>query len=283
MIIQKTISKEALNYSFLFSICSIITDRKEYLLMKQSFEDSGFTGDCEFIMADNTGGNHFNAYEAILRFIQESQATYIVLVHQDIRCIDSKAQLLKCLNDLTITDNKWAVCGNAGCKGYHQDIIHINNAGTIIKSENLPTRVYSLDENLLIINKASGISISSNLSGFHLYGTDLCIIADFLGYTCYVIPFMVKHLSHGNLKDLDKHIKSFTNSYGKKIRSRYIQTTCTRFYLSNSVFKNKFYNFPLIFFFIKAIQRIKLLIQLLVKGNQHKKTKTYEKEIIVNS
>ena len=94
-------------------------------------------------------------------------------------------------------------------------------------------------KNLLIINKATSVTISSDISGFHLYGTDLCIIADFLGYNCYVIPFMVKHLSLGNLKELSKHVDRFIDLYGKKIRSRYVETTCTKFYLSNSPFNRR--------------------------------------------
>ena len=244
-----SLSKETLPPAYTFSICSIVTNLEEYAVMKQSFESCGFTDDCEYIIADNTNGNMFDAYRAIAGFIRESQSQYLMIVHQDIRCIDNRSQLLKCIAAISRLDSKWALCGNAGAIGYHQDILHINNNGKIVRHTNLPARVNSLDENLLIINRSTPITISSDLGGFHLYGTDLCIIADFLGYSSYVIPFMVKHLSHGNLKDLDKHVNRFINSYGSKIRSRYMQTTCTKFYLSNSIFKNKVYNFPPVFFF----------------------------------
>ena len=72
---------------------------------------------------------------------------------------------------------------------------------------------------------------------------------------------MVKHLSLGNLKDLKKHVGKFVNLYGKKIRSRYMETTCTKFYLSNSSFKNKVYNSSVIFFLVKFWQKIKLGFQ----------------------
>jgi len=245
-------------------------------MMKQSFELCGFVDDCEYLVADNTQSNEFDAYQAITRFIRESKGKYLLIVHQDVRCIDMKSQLVKCLDDLSVMDNKWAVCGNAGAIGYHQFVHYINNAGKIIKHTNLPARVNSLDENFLIINKATSVTISSDLSGFHLYGTDLCIIADFLGYNCYVIPFLVKHLSLGNLKELDKHLDQFLYLYGKKIRSRYVETTCTKFYLSNSILKNKIYNSPFVFFLVKATQRIKLLFKRLSKTNPYKKTISYE-------
>ncbi|HKZ65866.1 MAG TPA: hypothetical protein VJ111_05910 [Chitinophagaceae bacterium] len=270
--IYKSLSTTTKPATYLFSVCSIITSEEEYTLMRQSFEACGFTDDCEYIIADNTKSNNFDAYRAISRFIRESQGKYLIIVHQDVRCIDNKSRLEKCLNDLSHMDDKWAICGNAGAIGYHQFVHHINNAGRIIINANLPARVSSLDENLLIINKATSITISPDLTGFHLYGTDLCIIADFLGYNCYVIPFMVKHLSLGNLKELSKNVTRFIDQYGKKIRSRYVETTCTKFYLSNSVFKNKLCNSSFIFFFIKAGQRIKLFSKRLSKPSLHKKT-----------
>ena len=276
MMTYKNLSTTTTIPSCQFSICCIVSDLQEYSTMRQSFETSGFTHSCEYIIADNTQGNIFDAYQAINRFIRESQGMYLIVVHQDVRCIDNKYQLEKCLNDLSQIDDKWAICGNAGAIGYHQFVYHITNGGKIIKHTNLPARVSSLDENFLIINTKSSITISSDISGFHLYGTDLCIIADFLGYSCYVIPFMVRHLSLGNLKELSKNADKFIDHYGRKIRSRYMETTCTKFYLSNSVFKNKIYNFPFVFFFVKALQRIKLLSKRLSKTNPHKKTITIE-------
>lgn len=272
-----TISKVAKPAACAFSIGCIVTSMEEYTVMRESFEQCGFTSDCEYLVANNTNGNEFDAYRAIAGFIRESNGKYLVIVHQDVRCIDPKSKLLKCLDDLSDMDNKWSVCGNAGAMGYHQFVHYINNAGKITTNSNLPARVSSLDENFLIINLSASITTSADLSGFHLYGTDLCIIADFLGYTTYVIPFMVKHLSLGNLKDLDQHIHRFIDLYGRKIRSRYVETTCTKFYLSNSVFKNRLYNQPFIFFFIKRFQQFKLLFKRMTKLNPHKKIVSYEK------
>ena len=244
--------------------------------MKESFESAGFTNDCEYLVADNCGGNRFDAYAAIRFFVQQAKGKYLVVVHQDVRCIDSVQQLHDCLEQLNALDSKWAVCGNAGCMGYHEDLMHINIKGKIVTSRNLPGKVTSLDENLLIINASTGVTVSSDLSGFHLYGTDICLIAAALGYSTYVIPFMVKHLSFGNLKDLKKHIHLFVKDYGKKLESRFIATTCTKFYLSNSVFKNKLLNFPPVFTFVKMVQRIKQVRKLARLGDVHKTTVVYE-------
>jgi hypothetical protein len=238
-----------------FCICTIVTNKDEYNLMKSSFEKAGFVQNTNYLIADNTNGNLFNAYEAIRRFLQESDATYTIIAHQDVRCIDSVEILNDCIRNLDKKDKNWAICGNAGGLDYKKIFYHIDNNGDIRKSPNLPKPVFSLDENLLIIKTEKQLSISDDIKTFHFYGTDLCIIADFLGYTCYVIPFLVQHLSKGNLADMNVKKPNFIEGYGKKLRSRFIQTTCTKFYFSNSKNKNNFYNNKFIFFWLKLFKR----------------------------
>jgi hypothetical protein len=271
-----SISSVVAEPAYSFSFCTIVNDMEEYKVMKESFESRGFISGCEYLVADNCSGNRFDAYTAIRHFITQAKGKYLVIVHQDVRCIDDRQQLTRCLDQLTLLDNKWAVCGNAGCNGYHTDLMHINIAGKIVASKNLPGKVTSLDENLLIINSSNAVTVSADLSGFHLYGTDICIVAATLGYTCYVIPFMVKHLSYGNMKDLQLHIRRFTDAYGKKLSSRFIATTCTKFYISNSVFKTRLLNYGPIFSMVKFVQRIKQLRKLSREGDVYKTTVVHE-------
>ena len=244
-------------YTRLFSICTIVNNFEEYGAMKQSFIDKGFANNCEYLVADNSDKNNFDAYSAIRRFLQDAGGQYVILVHQDVRCIDSAGKLLSSLNLLEEKDPLWAVCGNAGGQGYKNFVINMDDNGKLKKSTGLPKQVSSLDENLIIIKSDSHLSISSDINSFHLYGTDICIIADFLGYHCYVIDFMVKHLSSGNLTQLEEFVPTFVNIYGRKLRERFVQTTCTKFYLGSSESKNKLYNKPSVFFWIKAFTRLK--------------------------
>ncbi|RYG34272.1 MAG: hypothetical protein EOO01_32425 [Chitinophagaceae bacterium] len=216
------LQKEPSTHSF--SICTIVTRFDEYEEMKRSFEQCGFTGSCEYIVADNSRQNQFDAFTAINQFLREAKGEYIIIVHQDVRCIDPMTRLQEILSNLTLSDDRWAVCGNAGAIGYHQDLRYLVNGGKTVTHENLPARVYSLDENLLIVRRSAHLVVSADLQGFHLYAADLCLIADFLGYRCYVIPFMVNHLSLGNLKDLRLHMDGFLKQYGRKLRGRFIQT-----------------------------------------------------------
>jgi hypothetical protein len=248
-------------YPLQFCICTIVTNMEEYDLMKESFENAGFLNDCEYLIADNCNGNVFDGYSAIRRFLQESKATYTLIVHQDVRCQDNIEELLECLNDLNKKDNNWALCGNAGGAGYNNIVYHINNNG-VRKTEGLPERVFSLDENFLLIKTNTQLTISADIGGFHYYGTDLSIVADFLGYSSYVIPFMVEHLSKGNLEDLELKKPAFLSIYGRKLRPRFVQTSCDKFYLGNSTLQNKFYNSGPIFFWLKAKKNILKLLKI---------------------
>ncbi len=267
------LEKNIFNHPLKFSICTLVNDNVEYELMKNSFEQNGFANDCEYLIADNTHKNEFDAYEAISHFLKIAKGTYILVVHQDVRVVDNKKMLEACLKNLSIKDPSWAICGNAGCRGYHEDILHISYDSHADLTEGLPLAVNSLDENFLLIKKDSNLTISPNLKGFHLYGTDLCIIANFLGYKAYVIPFMVKHLSKGNLESLKHHEQEFIETYGEKLKVGYIQTTCTKFYISNSKRKNKFYNNAIIFFIVKQFQRYPYLF----KKKENKLIKKYVK------
>ena len=268
------LKKNKFEFEFQFSICTIVNDMNEYLIMKQSFEENGFTKDCEYIIADNTVENEFDAYESISHFLKVANGLYVLVVHQDIRVKDNVEKLKSCLLELTNKDAAWAVCGNAGSRGYHESILHISYDSHKDLTDELPIKVNSLDENFLIIRKSSNMTVSPNLKGFHLYGTDLCIIAHFLGYNCYVIEFMVQHLSKGNIGSLKIYENVFVMQYGDKMKLGYIQTTCTQFYLSNSKKLNKFLNMPPIFFIVKQFQRYPYLLKSFKKKTA---VKTYVK------
>jgi hypothetical protein len=256
MVQNTVIQKNAKYHSVAFSICTIVNDMVEYEVMKSTFLEKGFASDCEYIIADNCSGNTINAYEAISHFLKVAKGEFLIIVHQDVRAVDDVVILRSCLNNLDNKDSNWAICGNAGGADYRKLFYYIEDGGDVRKSEHLPQRVFSLDENLLIIKAEKRLAISADVNSFHFYGTDLCIISDFLGYSSYVIPFMVQHLSKGNLKDMELKKPGFIKFYGQKLRSRFIQTTCTKFYLGSSSFKNKFYNSSIVFTFIKLYRRL---------------------------
>ncbi len=246
---------------FVFSICTLVTNWDEYNDMRQSFERKGFTGDCcEYLIADNSNGNVYDAYTAINRFFSLSQAEYTILIHQDTLCFDTYGHLLDILTKMDAVDEKWAVCGNAGGIYPHKLFFHLRYGGVDYSCGGLPQLVCSLDENFLLVKNSRRLSVSSDLKGFHLYGTDICLIAKFLGYTSYVIPFYIHHKSSGNYHKLHDDKEQFIKIYQKKFPSKVVRTSCLKFYLSNSTSRNKLYNIGFMFFWVKAFYKLKFMV-----------------------
>ena len=105
-------------------------------------------------------------------------------------------------------------------------------------SKIFPQKIRTLDENfqLLIIQQTWQYN---NIGGFHLYGSDLCIIADILGYSSYVINFHVYHKSGGNADDVFLSTKKVLLLNIKKPELDF-RTTSTYLFISNSKSKTGF-------------------------------------------
>lgn len=76
---------------------------------------------------------------------------------------------------------------------------------------------------------------SRDLSGFHLYGADICLVADVLGWSAWVIDFHIEHLSPGR-KDAsfaEAEVR-FREKWSRALRPRWLQTTCTLLRLSGN-------------------------------------------------
>jgi hypothetical protein len=72
------------------------------------------------------------------------------------------------------------------------------------------------------------------LSGFHFYGTDLCLNAVREGRTAYIVGFPVTHLSSGNFDNPEfvRAKNSFEDRWRPRLFFGVIQTTCVRMTIS---------------------------------------------------
>jgi len=224
-----------------------------YRAMVDSFSSRGFTADnSEFLYFDNTDGNGVDAFQGINLFLTRARGRFVIVCHQDIELVDGERVLFRKLMELNQLASNWALAGNAGGYKLGRVSVRISDSsyGENFSSEDFPRQVYSLDENFLVLNSEARLATSRHLTGFHFYGTDLCLTADFLGHTSYTIDFLVRHRGGEALKStLDNRASRAGGGFEysrscliasstSRFRPRWIQTTCTRLFLSASPLLN---------------------------------------------
>lgn len=247
-----------MSFSYKFTFCTLVTKYDEYKEMVLSAKKVGFDGeDVEFLYFDNFNSNGFDGFNGINRAIKEARGEYLIFCHQDILFnYDDRKNLENCIQELEEIDSRWAVAGNAGVREDGRAIMRITDPNNInVQRGGFPGEVVSLDENFLVINRKQSISCSTYLSGFHLYGTDICQNAIDMGLKSYVINFHLLHKSPGNIDDsFYKSREKFINFYNKRKKPKLIWTMCTVFYISNNKLINFLYKFN---FVIKLNKKIK--------------------------
>jgi hypothetical protein len=218
-----------------YSICVFVTGYEQYAEMIESFVCHGFTyNDCEYLYIDNTKGDVYEAYAGINKFLTIARGTYIIICHQDLVLLsDGRKKLDVVLDELTRRDPTWGVCGNSG--GIHPGRLAIRITdphGDNQFTESLPAKVTALDENFLLVRRDANLAVSRDLEGFHLYGTDLCLVAQFLGYSAYVVDFHLRHLSRGPKDPSYQDIRSaLIAKHSRALRPRLTTTTTTFVFL----------------------------------------------------
>ena len=133
--------------------------------------------------------------------IDKSENDLIVFVHQDmILPGDWLGQIESALVYLEEKDPNWGVLG---CYGKTQaneghGYVFQSGPGFIGAPFELPERVQTLDEIVLILRKSSGLRFDESLSHYHLYGTDICLRAEQSGRRNYSVPAFCVHNTNQN-------------------------------------------------------------------------------------
>ena len=197
--------------------------------MVESFEKGGFdSARCEYLSIDNITGNRAEAYGGINHFLQAAKGDYIIICHQDILLLENGIRELDArIRELDALDPHWGVLGNAGINYKNREVLNLTNPNGPVKKGNLPCKVQSLDENFLLFKKSADLRVSRDLSGFHFYGTEACLIAQLLGYTCWVIDFRLHHKSRGSFNvDFYRMYFEVSRKYQRLCKPRLIGTCC---------------------------------------------------------
>jgi hypothetical protein len=216
---------ELLTSGIHYSICTLVTRPSEYETMRRSFVAGGFGGeDCEYLFIDNSRSNDVDAFQGYNRFLAEAKGKYIILCHQDIVLIaDPRDVLDKRLAELEKADPDWGLCGNAGATTTGAQEIRISDryGEDTTRGGPFPAAVMSLDENFIVARRDANLALSHDLHGFHWYGSDICIVADVLGYKSYVIDFHLRHGGKGNVdRRFHEGLAAIAAKYQRAFRPR---------------------------------------------------------------
>lgn len=228
----RAITQESAHEGMAFTIATLVTDKPAYRSMRASFAAAGFTGaDCEYIYIDNTTAPQVCAYAGLNRALSTARGRHVILCHQDVRMIpggDDRAALEARLDELSERDADWALVGNAGGVAPGRLAVRISDPhGAGRHVGDLPAVVTTLDENFIVVRYAANLGLSRDLTGFHFYGSDLCLSAATLGWRAYVIDFHIEHLSPGHRSpDFEAGREAFRAKWSNAFRPRWLQTTC---------------------------------------------------------
>lgn len=215
-----------------FSVCTLVRNEENYARLLASFEAHGFTRDnTQFIAIDNRETNNLDGYSALRAVLPELDGEYVLFTHDDVELIsDGADDLLAVLDDLTRRDPDWMIAGNAGLSRpepgrWVKNLRHLEDPHGKFLPVAVPTRSQSLDENFLVLRRSRIVLPSVDLRGFHLFATDLCLQAEFLGGTSYVIPFLLRHHSAGSGSEAFERSKAaFRRKYSRYLGSRIVET-----------------------------------------------------------
>ena len=217
-----------------YTIATLVNDDEQYRAMLASFRNGGFEAPYVEYLAIRGATS---AYAALNVLLAQARGRTIILCHQDVRLlVDGRAELEQRLGELSRIDPNWAVAGNAGGIAPGRLALRITDPhGKDQHLGELPARVASLDENFIVIRADAGLGFSRDLEGFHLYGADICLVADVLGWSAWVIDFHIEHLSPGR-KDASFALaeRRFRAKWSRALRPRWMQTTCTLLRLTGS-------------------------------------------------
>ena len=216
-----------------------MTDDDEYAEMRSSFEAAGFRSPlAEFVLLrDRRSRNGSDPYELIGQIGSRASRPYVILVHQDVR-LDQGAgvdELLAALEQLSELDPGWVVAGTAGGTSDLRIVRRLRDPHGGSSDDALPAPVVTLDENLLVFNRTGTPRCSPALSGFHLYGSDVCLNALKDGGTAYVVDLPVTHSSAGRLDESYETSRTqFLCAWKPRFFFTYIRTPNELLFLSRS-------------------------------------------------
>ncbi len=180
---------------------------------------AGFT-ESQFTILWNSNLNEHEPYSVIGKILSETYCDFEIVCHQDIRFISGfgKRQLLGTLENIP---DRTSVCGIAGSLLSGQWKSNVLDGiqwpeGDVTFTECIGN-VSHVDECFICFVTKNKTSVSNGLSGFHCYGTDVCLNALQRQYKTVLLPFRIKHLSTGNFDHrFNESLKAFESMWSNR-------------------------------------------------------------------
>lgn len=211
-----------------FTIATLVEHAEHYAELQASFSAFGFDeADCEFLAVDNTGEAKTSPYLAYNSLLAEAQGDLVILCHEQVRLVDDgRPQLEACIGELEALDRNWAVCGNVGAVAPGRHSVRMTDpSGSDQRIGEFPARVTSLDERFMVVRRSARVGFSHDIDGAEFCGTDICLLAELAGLTCYAIDFHVECMAQPRPEEsLREDEKRFRDKWMRAMRSRYVQT-----------------------------------------------------------
>jgi hypothetical protein len=234
----------------LFEIHTFVTDDRQYREMLDSFSAAGFAPPrATFVrlMDGRNGGTPSDPFSTISRFGVEHSAAYRILCHQDVM-LDQGAgfdELRAALANLDEIDPSWVIAGNSGGSLELRIVRRLVDRFGGDTPNPLPIQVASLDENFLVFNRLRSSRCSPSLSGFHFYGSDVCLNAMIDGGTAYVIDFPITHLGLGGISDDYLALRErFIEIWSRRYLFLYLNTSVELLFMSRSRLLRRIFGSP---------------------------------------
>lgn len=163
-----------------------------------------------------------SAAAAYAEALLDPPSPIVVFAHQDIYFPAGWLEKLhKAIADIEAVDRNWAVIGIYGAKqdGSQAGYLYDTSTRRLLGSPLVrPEKVAILDEIVLVVRAASGVTFDPDLPGFHMYGTDIALSAAKAGQSVWVADIPVVHNS-ASIPTLDASFGEAWRFVSRKWRS----------------------------------------------------------------
>lgn len=176
---------------------------------------------------DNRGNPYPGIRQALLDNLAQVDTPLVLFAHQDIRFLTPE-DLANFVTQVEQLENL-GVAGVAGCPAGSDwrllsNIVHGNDRRPAGQPISAPQPVQSVDECLFAMPLSTLKQLPfTNTPGWHLYAVEQCIQAQQAGYTNYVVPAQLYHLSDG--RSLDPSYLTMLKTMCKTYSISHLNTT----------------------------------------------------------